>query len=143
MAHEFSQTSRVDHHAIARGRCASDSCTAPGRHRRVSIPRQQQRNNRPWKDSYVACVSNSPIFDSETRPWKPVGSLSCISAGSALLRALALGLVLLFLRRGKRVSSGNPVPTAYVRLEEQGFEPWAFRMQSGRSATELHPLAVI
>ena len=38
------------------------------------------------------------------------------------------------------MSSGNPVPTAYVRLEEQGFEPWAFRMQSGRSATELHPL---
>ena len=86
---------------------------------------------------------NSPIFDSETRPWKPVGSLSCISAGSALLRALALGLVLLFLRRGKRVSSGNSVPTAYGRLEEQGFEPWAFRMQSGRSATELHPLAVM
>ena len=25
-------------------------------------------------------------------------------------------------------------------VEEQGFEPWAFRMQSGRSATELHPL---
>ena len=24
-------------------------------------------------------------------------------------------------------------------VEEQGFEPWAFRMQSGRSATELHP----
>ena len=24
-------------------------------------------------------------------------------------------------------------------MEEQGFEPWAFRMQSGRSATELHP----
>ena len=41
------------------------------------------------------------------------------------------------------MSSGNPVPAAYGRLEEQGFEPWAFRMQSGRSATELHPLAVI
>ena len=27
-----------------------------------------------------------------------------------------------------------------MKLEEQGFEPWAFRMQSGRSATELHPL---
>ena len=26
-----------------------------------------------------------------------------------------------------------------VLVEEQGFEPWAFRMQSGRSATELHP----
>ena len=26
-----------------------------------------------------------------------------------------------------------------VCVEEQGFEPWAFRMQSGRSATELHP----
>ena len=26
-----------------------------------------------------------------------------------------------------------------VVVEEQGFEPWAFRMQSGRSATELHP----
>ena len=30
-----------------------------------------------------------------------------------------------------------------VVVEEQGFEPWAFRMQSGRSATELHPLAVM
>ena len=28
-------------------------------------------------------------------------------------------------------------------MEEQGFEPWAFRMQSGRSATELHPLYVM
>ena len=28
----------------------------------------------------------------------------------------------------------------FVCVEEQGFEPWAFRMQSGRSATELHPL---
>ena len=27
-------------------------------------------------------------------------------------------------------------------VEEQGFEPWAFRMQSGRSATELHPRAI-
>ena len=27
----------------------------------------------------------------------------------------------------------------FVCVEEQGFEPWAFRMQSGRSATELHP----
>ena len=27
-------------------------------------------------------------------------------------------------------------------VEEQGFEPWAFRMQSGRSATELHPLCI-
>ena len=27
-------------------------------------------------------------------------------------------------------------------VEEQGFEPWAFRMQSGRSATELHPLPI-
>ena len=29
-----------------------------------------------------------------------------------------------------------------MKLEEQGFEPWAFRMQSGRSATELHPQKV-
>ena len=29
-----------------------------------------------------------------------------------------------------------------VVVEEQGFEPWAFRMQSGRSATELHPQIV-
>merc|ERR1719399_726383 len=29
-----------------------------------------------------------------------------------------------------------------VGLEEQGFEPWTFRMQSGRSATELHPRAI-
>ena len=29
-----------------------------------------------------------------------------------------------------------------VLVEEQGFQPWAFRMQSGRSATELHPLFV-
>ena len=30
-------------------------------------------------------------------------------------------------------------PRSCVCVEEQGFEPWAFRMQSGRSATELHP----
>ena len=30
----------------------------------------------------------------------------------------------------------------FVCVEEQGFEPWAFRMQSGRSATELHPQIV-
>ena len=29
-----------------------------------------------------------------------------------------------------------------VLVEEQGFEPWTFRMQSGRSATELHPRAI-
>ena len=32
-------------------------------------------------------------------------------------------------------------PRSCVCVEEQGFEPWAFRMQSGRSATELHPLS--
>ena len=28
-----------------------------------------------------------------------------------------------------------------LKVEEQGFEPWAFRMQSGCSTTELHPLS--
>ena len=32
-----------------------------------------------------------------------------------------------------------PLRHGVVCVEEQGFEPWAFRMQSGRSATELHP----
>ena len=27
-------------------------------------------------------------------------------------------------------------------MDEQGFEPWTFRMQSGRSTTELHTLLI-